>query len=138
MDRGYAVSIKPGPPYNRTRADYVPLTWSQPPLHIADCMQQILYVSSKVPKADVSVGNILMVSRRNNDLSGVTGLLFTDGTRFLQVLEGDHAAVSATFQRIQTDPRHHAVVVLSNREVDERHSVSGRWRISCRPTPMTR
>jgi len=88
-------------------------------------MQQILYVSSRAPKADVSVGNILMVSRRNNDLSSVTGLLFTDCTRFLQVLEGERAAVTATFQRIQADPRHHAVVVLSNSEVAERQF--GKW-----------
>ena len=66
-----------------------------------------------------------MASRRHNDVAGVTGLLFTDGMRFLQVLEGERAAVSTTFQRIQADPRHHAVVILSDREIDKRQF--GKW-----------
>lgn len=66
-----------------------------------------------------------MISRRNNDGAGVTGLLYTDGMRFLQVLEGEQKAVSTTFERIQIDPRHHALVVLSDREIDERQF--GKW-----------
>ena len=46
-------------------------------------MRQILYISSKTPGQEISVGNILIQSRRNNDAAGVTGLLYTDGTRFL-------------------------------------------------------
>ena len=93
-------------------------------------MRQILYVSSKAPGHEVSIGNILMVSRRNNDAAGVTGLLYTDGVRFLQVLEGDRATVDRTFDRIRADPRHHAVVVLSDREVTEREF--GNWAMAHR------
>lgn len=93
-------------------------------------MRQILYVSSKAPQQEVSVGNILMVSRRNNDAAGVTGLLYTDGVRFLQVLEGDRATVTTTFERIKADPRHHAVVVLSDREVSDREF--GKWAMAHR------
>lgn len=93
-------------------------------------MRQVLYVSSKAPRQEVSIGNILMASRRNNDAVGVTGLLYTDGVRFLQVLEGDRATVTTTFERIRADPRHHAVVVLSDREVSEREF--GSWAMAHR------
>lgn len=93
-------------------------------------MRQILYVSSKSPTAQISVGNILMVSRRNNTAVGVTGLLYTDGVRFLQVLEGPEHLVTSTFERIRADPRHHAVVVLSDRQVDEREF--GNWSMAHR------
>lgn len=93
-------------------------------------MRQILYISSKTPGQEISVGNILIQSRRNNDAAGVTGLLYTDGTRFLQVLEGEAAAVAATFGRIRADARHHAVVVLSDMVVTERSF--GRWAMAHR------
>ena len=93
-------------------------------------MRQILYISSKTPGQEISVGNILIQSRRNNDAVGVTGLLYTDGTRFLQVLEGEGAAVTATFERIRADARHHAVVVLSDKAVAERSF--GRWAMAHR------
>ena len=93
-------------------------------------MRQLLYISSKTPGQEISVGNILIQSRRNNDAVGVTGLLYTDGTRFLQVLEGEGAAVTATFDRIRADARHHAVVVLSDKAVAERSF--GRWAMAHR------
>ncbi|KQR83133.1 BLUF domain-containing protein [Sphingomonas sp. Leaf343] len=94
-------------------------------------MRQLLYVSSRPPQVkEVSVGNILMTSRRNNDAAGVTGLLYTDGTRFLQVLEGDEEQVAETFERIRQDPRHHAVVILSDRTVAVREF--GSWSMAYR------
>jgi hypothetical protein len=93
-------------------------------------MRQVLYVSSKHPRAEISVGNILMTSQRNNLAAGVTGLLYTDGIRFLQVLEGDGEAVTTTFERIKADPRHHAMVMLSDREVSTREF--GLWSMAHR------
>jgi hypothetical protein len=93
-------------------------------------MRQLLYVSSKAPREEVSVGNILTASRRNNDAAGVTGLLYTDGQRFLQVLEGEAETVEVTFQRIRRDSRHHAVVVLSDRQIGEREF--GAWSMAHR------
>ncbi|RYY16019.1 MAG: BLUF domain-containing protein [Alphaproteobacteria bacterium] len=93
-------------------------------------MRQLLYVSSKHPRVEISVGNILMTSQRNNLAAGVTGLLYTDGVRFLQVLEGNREAVTATFDRIKADPRHHAVVMLSDREVTTHEF--GRWSMAHR------
>lgn len=93
-------------------------------------MRQVLYVSTKSPSAEISIGNILMASQRNNLAAGVTGLLYTDGVRFLQVLEGASETVTATFERIKKDPRHQAVVVLSDREISKREF--GSWSMAHR------
>ena len=63
---------------------------------------------------------ILKKSKANNLELGVTGLLCFSAGIFLQVLEGGRTPVSALYNRIVTDPRHHDVVLLSYEEVDER------------------
>lgn len=89
-------------------------------------MRQLLYVSSSTDSAiGDALSTILVQSRRNNAAGGLTGLLWTDGSRFLQVLEGEHDAVQLVFSRIVADPRHKAVVVLHDRVVRER--TFGRW-----------
>jgi len=88
-------------------------------------MRQIVYISSVRRHVPVDPATILSASRRNNARARVTGLLFFDGKRFLQALEGDDAAVDAAFARIQRDERHHALVVLSNRTIAAREF--GEW-----------
>lgn len=83
-------------------------------------MYQLVYVSSATPGATISVGNILMASRRNNTRDGITGLLYSNGKRFLQALEGPEDKVLAAMARIEGDKRHRAVVVLSRRQIDTR------------------
>ena len=63
---------------------------------------------------------LLATSRRNNSRDGVTGLLFFNGKRFLQGIEGEAAAIERTFARIGRDERHHAMVALSDRTVTAR------------------
>lgn len=84
-------------------------------------MRQILYVSSSFPAGKkIEIEPIFRQSRHNNALEGVTGLLYTDGMRFLQVLEGPEDAVETTFQRIKGDPRHYAIVKLGDRSIEAR------------------
>ena len=84
-------------------------------------MQRLLYIStSRGPIVQTALDAILRVSRRNNAAVGITGLLVTGGTRFLQVLEGEPDVVAATFARISADPRHFAIVRLANQTVDQR------------------
>lgn len=91
-------------------------------------MLQLVYISSAVGETDLT--SILSVSRRNNGRDDITGLLYADGRRFLQVLEGPIAKVEAAFARIQADPRHRALVALSRRTVDEREF--GAWDMAAR------
>lgn len=92
-------------------------------------MHQLVYVSSATPDAgSIDIQSILDSSRRNNRIAGLTGMLYADRRRFLQVLEGDEADVTATFKRIEADPRHRAVVVLSRRTIDRREF--GEWEMA--------
>jgi hypothetical protein len=63
---------------------------------------------------------ILKKSKANNVGTGITGVLCFSAGIFLQVLEGGRSQVSALYNKIATDPRHHDVVLLSFEEVGER------------------
>jgi hypothetical protein len=89
-------------------------------------LHQLTYISTApLGTTEQAVEAILATSRQNNRRDAITGLLISDGTRFLQVLEGDIATVEATFTRIRSDPRHRAAVVLGSKSVSDRHF--GRW-----------
>lgn len=84
-------------------------------------MRQIIYIStSAAPAIGDGLAQILRSSQRNNAAAGLTGLLWTDGRRFLQVLEGGRAAIQSTLDRIRADPRHRALVVFHDREAEAR------------------
>jgi hypothetical protein len=69
---------------------------------------------------------ILKRSKENNARVGVTGVLCycANARVFLQVLEGGRNAVSALYNRISQDPRHHDVALLSYDEIGERSFAS--------------
>ena len=97
-------------------------------------MLQITYISTargRVGTADLA--GILARSRANNTRDGITGLLFYDGKRFLQALEGEPTKVEHAVARIRADQRHAAVVVLSRRDIDTREF--GQWAMACRDLP---
>lgn len=94
-------------------------------------MRQIFYVSeSTVPHDQAALDAILTRSRHNNALDGVTGLLWSDGARFAQVIEGDERAIEDAMGRILADPRHHRIEVLHDRPVTERQF--GSWSMDLR------
>jgi hypothetical protein len=94
---------------------------------------QLVYVSSARPDLSPDAPQaILAASRANNRRDGITGFLYSDGRRFLQALEGPAEQVAATIERIRTDPRHRAIVILSRREVAAREF--GDWAMAhCTP-----
>jgi Sensors of blue-light using FAD len=86
---------------------------------------QLTYLSRNGLTGDAAalsdqLGEILAVSRRNNQRDGITGYLVSDGTWFLQILEGDHEKVMAALVRIRFDQRHSDVAVISTREIRTR------------------
>lgn len=89
-------------------------------------MLQLVYISTAVGTPDTAT--ILRTSRRNNGRDNITGLLYADGVRFLQALEGPEDAVDGAYQRIKLDPRHKAQVVLSRRSVETREF--GNWQMA--------
>lgn len=95
-------------------------------------MLQLVYLSTATPGLMAQdVARILIKSRGNNRADGITGLLYHDGRRFLQALEGSDAPVECAFVRISADPRHSGVRLLSRRQVDEREF--GVWAMASRP-----
>ena len=94
-------------------------------------LRQLLYVSRACPpEARVELDPIYESSRHNNALDGVTGLLFSDGYRFVQVLEGPDEAVAATMARIAADARHRAIEIVWDVDVPAREF--GQWSMADR------
>ncbi len=80
--------------------------------------RQLFYTSRSAPGVDVD--QILQQSRHNNAVDGITGLLWHDGTHFVQVIEGPQSSVASAYARIAGDPRHSELTILSDRTVDNR------------------
>ena len=72
------------------------------------------------PEVAAEIQQILAASRRNNARVDVTGALMFNRGCFAQILEGPRAALEETFERIQRDRRHAAVVVLEYAPVETR------------------
>lgn len=68
---------------------------------------QYAYTSCIRPEISLTrVNEIVQVSRCNNRLAGITGILVFDGWRFFQYLEGPEEAVRRLVDRLRLDPRH--------------------------------
>lgn len=68
---------------------------------------------------------IMDASNRNNQRDGITGALLFDTLWFVQILEGEREALSATLRRIMSDERHDAVTVMDAGAIDAR--LFGNW-----------
>lgn len=95
-------------------------------------MIRLLYISTARERhSPAALENILRVSRRNNAVANVTGLLIAGGNRFLQVLEGPEESVQSTYDRICLDTRHRAPVILKREPIEER--AFGAWSMGFQP-----
>ncbi len=86
----------------------------------------LIYVSAAVTWfSSTELHALLASSRQHNQRAGITGLLLYKDGNFMQVLEGDEAAVRALHQRIAADLRHHGMVTIDSGTVAERQF--GQW-----------
>lgn len=84
-------------------------------------MFQLVYLSSATaPFSKEDLAALLEKSRTNNRPQWITGMLLHHDGSFLQVLEGDEAAVRALAARIAKDPRHEKFVVLHEEQITQR------------------
>lgn len=75
---------------------------------------QIVYESlASDSLGEEEVLDILRKSQVRNNQAHVSGILVFCGGRFLQFLEGPPDQVEALYERIERDPRHHELRVLS-------------------------
>jgi len=75
--------------------------------HLLYCSQAVRLLSEE------QLADLFEASLTWNAQCGITGLLCYGNGHFVQVLEGEAAAVEELFARIQRDRRHHHVHVLS-------------------------
>lgn len=92
---------------------------------MSESLYRLIYLShneidGEAEQVHQEVANILKVARETNAANGITGALMFNSGCFAQVLEGSQASVEDTFERIQCDPRHSDVVVLSFDAVEVR------------------
>lgn len=82
--------------------------------HLSYCSR----AQSQVGSADLD--RILEASRRNNQRDKITGLLTYSGEVFVQFLEGPPQALRRLMDRLQRDPRHGDIIILSEGSEHER------------------
>jgi hypothetical protein len=93
-------------------------------------MIRILYISTaRTPLSEPAMRDLLATARRKNAVVDVTGLLVVGGRRFLQALEGPADAVASIYDTIASDPRHFAIVKLSEKPIMQRSFAS--WSMGC-------
>lgn len=85
-------------------------------------VEYIIYASaaSEAFKAATDLDAILETSRRNNAVSGLTGMLLFADESFIQALEGDRIALDDTYGRILSDHRHTGVQELFRGSTEDR------------------
>ena len=86
-------------------------------------MHLIMYTSQYTGSAEdmpTDVSHILTSARTNNPNQNITGVLFFDEGKFIQVLEGEDANIHELLEDIKKDSRHQDVKVLMDQSIDQR------------------
>lgn len=86
----------------------------------ATMVTQLIYMSEPFGFDSAILAGILTTARRKNPRHGITGALICRADVYLQLIEGDAAAIDMLYARISTDDRHLAVNQLSRAEVADR------------------
>lgn len=85
---------------------------------------QIIYISRStfentdaINKIEPNVVRILAKSRINNRKNGLVGVLYFGDGAFFQCLEGEEDAINTLFAKIESDPRHKDVKLISKKYI---------------------
>ena len=85
-------------------------------------MRQIVYFSTaSAPQLTETVSDILSVSRLNNRIHGVSGLLIAGGNRYFQVIEGKSGPIDDLIRNIRADSRHIGVTLMIDQPITRRN-----------------
>ncbi len=84
-------------------------------------MHHLIYLSSATELLDEGqLRSLFFQCRRDNARAGITGLLLYRDGSFLQLIEGEHADVTALFKKICRDSRHHGILKVVDEPITER------------------
>ena len=82
---------------------------------------QVSYISSaSEPMSAGDLSQLLTQCRSYNAEHGITGMLLYVNSTFVQVLEGEEAAVDELLERIRRDSRHTDIALLERRRIEQR------------------
>ncbi|MEM1264049.1 MAG: BLUF domain-containing protein [Pseudomonadota bacterium] len=95
-------------------------------------MLQLAYISEAADDFHIAdLPALMQTARKNNRNTGLTGMLLHERKMFMQILEGDAAAIDALLEELHADPRHKNIeIVYRNDELREREF--GRWTMACK------
>ena len=84
-------------------------------------MYELIYHSTASRGFDInSLRDILITARIFNSENQITGCLVYHQTEFMQILEGQEEVVKDLYKKLQTDPRHYNLNILSQGPIEER------------------
>ena len=84
-------------------------------------MISLTYLSTATEPFDTTeLSDLLDSVREKNHARGLTGMLLYVGGHFIQTLEGPEDVVTATFDRIEHDPKHRDVFVALRENIESR------------------
>lgn len=83
-------------------------------------MHRIVYVSTGQDITDTDLADILEVAQRRNAQEGITGFVMFNGRNFIQLVEGEEAALRSLMAALLRDPRHTGVVTLVDEPIAAR------------------
>lgn len=76
-------------------------------------LRTIVYCSQAVPGLSIDkIDDLTQDAAQHNKIAGVTGVLFADGTRFLQYIEGPEDGIAVAYSRILNSKSHTEIVEL--------------------------
>jgi hypothetical protein len=89
-------------------------------------MRRIIYISQSLVAMDPSaLDAIVQASVTRNAAAGISGMLWSGASEFVQALEGDHDKVGETMRRIAADARHTGIEIICDCTVQSR--MFGAW-----------
>lgn len=89
-------------------------------------LTQLVYASAAtVPFSEDDLDALLSQARRCNSQLDVSGVLLYREASFFQVLEGEASTVKSLYNKIGRDKRHDNVLLLANRQIEQRDF--GEW-----------
>ena len=85
-------------------------------------IRQVIYISKAAYEFSASeLHELAAVAARKNQLQGITGaLLFIDNC-FIQVIEGEEHPMSDLLAKLEVDPRHHDIRIISDHLEESRY-----------------
>ena len=80
-----------------------------------EALHHLIYQSTAVMAfSGRQLSQLMYHVQQRNQAAGITGMLWYDGSRFLQIMEGPAPALERMFARIRLDCRHAQLQVLAN------------------------